>query len=106
MTSTRWLKSRSPVLQRLPGDFDVNDLQIPLGDSAVPRFSSQQLPQDIGFIQLSINEIFRLRRIVGEGMSEAQMAFHMRWSKWRRKHQAIARWYHRRARLTVASELT
>jgi len=37
-----------------PGDFDVNDLQIPLGDSAVPRFSSQQLPQDIGFIQLSI----------------------------------------------------
>lgn len=37
-------------------------------------------------------------------MSEARKAFHLRWSKWRRKHQAISRWYHRIARMKAEQE--
>jgi hypothetical protein len=32
-------------------------------------------------------------------MSEAKMAFHIAWSKWRRQHQAIARWYRMQHRM-------
>ena len=72
---------------------DEFDLQIPLGDSAAPYSADQRLPEEIGYIKLSLSEILRLIGIVNTEMSEAKMAFHIAWSKWRRKHQAIARWY-------------
>src|SRR5260221_13391805 len=34
------------------------------------------------------------------------MAFHIAWSKWRRKHQAIARWCHRQHRMKAEQETT
>jgi hypothetical protein len=77
-----------------PGrETDELDLQIPLGDSVVPYSADQRLPEEIGYIKLSLSEILRLIGIVNAEMSEAKMAFHIAWSKWRRKHQAIARWY-------------
>ncbi len=83
-----------------PGsNFSPDDLMIPLGDSAVPRQAHQEIPGEIGFIQLSVNEILRLKSIVRGGMSTARIAFHVRWSKWRRRHQAIARWYRWIARM-------
>jgi hypothetical protein len=69
------------------------DLQIPLGDSIVPYSADQIIPEGIGYIKLSLSEILRLIGIVNAKISEAKMAFHISWSKWRRKHQAIARWY-------------
>jgi hypothetical protein len=75
------------------------DLQIPLRDSAVPYSADQMLPEVIGYIRLSVNEILRLIGIVNAEMSKAKMAFHIAWSKWRRKHQAIARWYRMQRRM-------
>lgn len=75
------------------------DLQIPLGDSDAPYSADQKLPEEIGYIRLSVNEILRLIGIVNAEMSEAKMAFHIAWSKWRRKHQAIARWYRMQRRM-------
>jgi len=82
------------------------DLRIPLGDSAVPHSADQPIPEDIGYIKLSVNEILRLRSIVQTEISEARMAFHIAWSKWRRKHQAIARWCHRQHRMKAEQETT
>jgi hypothetical protein len=76
-----------------------DDLRIPLGDAQVPQYPGQQIPDGIGFIRLSLNEIMRLAAIACSGISDAGKAFHLRWSKWRRRHQAIARWHHRMARI-------
>jgi SRSO17 transposase len=83
---------------------DEPDLQIPLGDSRVPYSADQERPGEIGCISLSVNEILRLVSIVGAGMSEAKMAFHIAWSKWRREHQAIARWYRIQHRMKADQE--
>jgi SRSO17 transposase len=81
------------------GEADELDLQIPLGDSVVPYSADQKLQEEIGYIRLSVNEILRLIGIVNAEMSEARMAFHIAWSRWRRKHQAIARWYRMQRRM-------
>ena len=85
-------------------EFTGDDLRIPLGDSKIPRHPGQDIPGDIGFIRLSVREILRLKAIVFSGLGEAGKAFHLRWSKWRRKHQAIARWYHRMDRMKASQE--
>ena len=75
---------------------------IPCGDSLIPVHSDQPCPADIGYIRLTLNETLRLVGIAHAGLSRTRMAFHLRWSRWRRRHQAIARWHHWRARLTTA----
>jgi hypothetical protein len=75
------------------------DLQIPLGDSLAPYSADQKRPDKIGCISLSVNEVLRLVSIVSAEMSEAKMAFHIAWSRWRREHQAIARWYRMQHRM-------
>jgi len=75
---------------------------IPRGDSLVPVRPNQPRPADIGYIGLTLNETLRLAGIANAGLSRARMAFHLRWSRWRRRHQAIARWHHWRARLAAA----
>jgi hypothetical protein len=94
--------SRQCVLAPEP-EFGADDLRIPLGDSLVPDHAGQVLSGEIGFIRLSVNEIMRLRRIALAGITDARKAFHLRWSKWRRRHQAIARWYHQIARIKSAA---
>jgi SRSO17 transposase len=85
-------------------EYNTDDLRIPLGDSLTPDYAGQEIPDDIGFIRLSVNELMRLTSIALSGMSDARKAFHLRWSKWRRKHQAIARWYHQAARMKETVE--
>jgi hypothetical protein len=85
-------------------DYDDEDLMVPLGDSAVPTGPDDHIPEDIGFIKLSRDEALRIREIAISGMSEAEMAFHLRCSKWRRRHQAVARWHHRKARMKAMRE--
>ncbi|MGH9448700.1 MAG: hypothetical protein ACRD3O_23745, partial [Terriglobia bacterium] len=80
------------------------DLMVPLGDAAVPAAPDDKIPPGIGFIKLSRNEALRIREIALSEMSEAEKAFHLRFSKWRRRHQAIARWHHRIARMKAMRE--
>ena len=93
-----------PGLREPVAEFSDDDLRIPIGDSEVPVHAGQEIPAEIGFIRLSRNEVIRLAAIARSDMSEARKAFHLRWSKWRRKHQAISRWYHRIARMKAEQE--
>ena len=84
-------------------DADGADLMIPLGDAPVPARAGQPCSRGIGLIGLSVAETARLARIVaqyaGGLITRAQLAFALRWSARRRRHQAAARWHHYSARL-------
>jgi SRSO17 transposase len=85
------------------GKYSADDLCIPIGDSMVPVTANQVFPAEIGFIRLTRNEVLRLAEISLSGMPEEEKAFFLRWSKWRRKHQATSRWYHRKARMKAST---
>jgi len=83
------------------------DLQIPLGDAAVPVCGGQPRPPGIAAIKLYIAETARLARLAARYaaglISRARLAFMLRWSRRRRFHQAAARWHHYSVRLLTAS---
>jgi len=83
------------------------DLQIPLGDAPVPNHGATPCPPDITAIKLSIAETSRLARLATQYtarlISRARLAFALRWSRRRRRHQAIARWHHYAARLLAVT---
>jgi hypothetical protein len=83
------------------------DLQIPLGDAPVPDHGGTPCPPDIAAIKLSIAETGRLARLATQHtaglISRARLAFALRWSRRRRRHQAIARWHHYSTRLLAAT---
>ena len=85
------------------GSDDHADLRIPLGDAPVPAYPGQPRPHRIGLIRLSVAETARLTRLAtgyAAGLiTRARLAFALRWSAWRRRHQAAARWHHHAARL-------
>ena len=80
---------------------------IPLGDAPVPSRPGQPCPSGIAAIKLTIAETARLARLARQHaaglLSDARLAFHLRWSRWRRRHQARARWHHYSARLAAAA---
>ena len=88
-------------------DVDDADLRIPLGDGPVPAYPGQPRPRRAGLIRLSIAETARLARLAADWaaglLTQARLAFRLRWSAWRRRHQAAARWYHHAARLAAAA---
>ena len=65
-----------------------------------PTHPGQQPPQDPGMIPLTIAEIKRLLNATTTRTPSLEHTAH--WSTWRRRHQARARWFHRRARLATA----
>ena len=83
------------------------DLQIPLGDAPVPARGGQPCPPEITPIKLSIAETTRLANLAARYTSglitRARLAFALRWSRRRRRHQGTARWHHYSARLTAAA---
>jgi hypothetical protein len=83
------------------------DLQIPLGDAPVPAQGGQSCPPGIAPIRLSIAETARLAALAAQHaaglISRARLAFALRWSARRRRHQAIARWHHYSARLLAVT---
>jgi hypothetical protein len=83
------------------------DLQIPLGDAPVPDHGPTPCPPDITAITLSLAETSRLTRLATQHttglISRARLAFALRWSRRRRRHQAIARWHHYSTRLQTAT---
>ena len=83
------------------------DLGIPLGDAPVPALPGQPCPPRIGPVKLTIAETARLTRLARQHaaglITSARLAFHLRWSRWRRRHQARARWHHYATRLAAAA---
>lgn len=83
------------------------DLQIPLGDAPVPAQGGQPCPPSIAPIRLSIAETARLAALAAQYaaglISRARLAFALRWSARRRRHQATARWHHYSARLLAVT---
>jgi hypothetical protein len=83
------------------------DLRIPLGGAPVPAYPRQPSPHRIGLIRLSVAETAPLTRLatgyVAGLITWARLAFALRWSAWRRRHQAAARWHHHAARLAAAA---
>src|SRR5208283_232794 len=73
-----------------PDETTVNpaDLQIYIGTAPLPARGGQPCPPGIPPIRLSAAETSRL-------------AFHLRWSAWRRRHQSRARWHHYSTRLAA-----
>jgi len=63
-----------------------------------PVHPDQPPPADPGLIPLTIPEI---RHLLAQTTTTPQPPDHTTyWTNWRRKHQARARWFHQRARLT------
>ena len=63
--------------------------------AAPPASPGQPPPADPGMIPLTITEIARL---ISRPAPPGRAAH---WLTWRRRHQALARWYHHRTRLTA-----
>jgi len=64
-----------------------------------PARPDQPPPADPGMIPLTVPEIARLLTALTHPPSPPGHAEH--WSGWKRRHQALARWYHQRTRLTT-----
>lgn len=83
------------------------DLQIPLGDAPVPARGGRPCPPEITPIKLSIAETTRLATLAARCtaglITRARLAFALRWSLRRRRHQARARWHHYNARLIAVT---
>jgi SRSO17 transposase len=63
-----------------------------------PTSRTEAPPDDLGLIPLTVTEIKRLFNLATRAWQSIR--HHLHWSGWRRRHQARARWYHHRARLT------
>ena len=99
--------TRDPVTGDDQDHVSDADLQIPLGDAPVPAREGLPCPPDITPIKLSIAETARLANLAVRYttglVTRARLAFALRWSRRRRRHQATARWHHYSARLTAAT---
>jgi len=96
--------ARTPAAVSEPAVTDT-DLQIYTGTAPLPARGRQPCPPGIPPIALSAAETTRIDRLARTWkaglISLARLAFHLRWSAWRRRHQARARWHHYAARLAA-----
>jgi hypothetical protein len=81
------------------------DLRFPTGDAPVPVTAGQPCPPRIPPIALSPAEACLIERLARDWkaglITAARLAFELRWSTWRRRHQARARWHHYSTRLAA-----
>ena len=90
-----------------PADDRVADAdpRIPTGADIVPAVPGLPCPADLAPCGLSAAETARIdtltRAYAGGHLTRARLAFHYRWSTWRRSHQARARWHHYSTRLAA-----
>jgi SRSO17 transposase len=63
-----------------------------------PTSRTQPPPANLAPIPLTVPEVKRLFNLLTR--TQRTIEQHLRWSQWRRRHQARARWYHHRARIT------
>jgi SRSO17 transposase len=69
----------------------------------LPATASDRPPgEDPGLVKVSAPEARRLLRLATAPMTHAARDLGQAWSRWRRRHQARARWHHHHARLKAA----
>ena len=69
----------------------------------LPATADDQPPGDEpGLVKVSVPEARRLARLATAPMTSAARQLGYAWSRWRRRHQARARWHHYHAQLTAA----
>lgn len=69
----------------------------------LPATADDQPPgDDPGLVKVSVPEARRLLRLATTPMSRAARDLGYAWSRWRRRHQACARWHHYHAQLQAA----
>jgi hypothetical protein len=68
----------------------------------LPASADQPPPDDPGMVKVSVPEAGRLLRLATTPMTAAARELGYAWSRWRRKHQARARYHHYQARLRPA----
>jgi DDE superfamily endonuclease len=84
-------------------DISDADLRISPGGAPLPVTGGQPCPARIPPVTLSVAEALKITRLAERYaaglLTRARLACHLRWSHWRRRHQARARWHHYSARL-------
>jgi len=94
-----------PVPDSAGSAADVADLQIPVGATIVPAVPGLPCPVTLPPVILSAAETIRINRLARDYaagyLTRARLALHLRWSAWRRRHQARARWHHYSTRLAA-----
>lgn len=74
-------------------------------DPTLPTHGENIPPDDDGLIALTVPEVHRFFtlyddiRLLPTPVAPRRADFHLRWSTWRRRHQARARWFPHRTRL-------
>src|SRR5450756_702910 len=79
------------------------ELGVSRGDAPLPAYAGQPCPAGIPPVRLSDAETLRISNDTADYaaglLSRVRLAFSRRWSRWRRRHQARARWHHYSSRL-------
>jgi SRSO17 transposase len=70
----------------------------------LPTHPDDQPPDDPGLIPFTVAEIKRLYNLITRRLHD--VAHHLHWTWWRRRHQARARWHHHRTRLQRQTSTT
>jgi hypothetical protein len=68
----------------------------------LPASVDDQPPADPGMVKVSVPEARRLLRLASTPVSRPARGPGNAWSRWRRRHQARARWHHYHTRLLAA----
>jgi hypothetical protein len=71
----------------------------------LPATPGDRPPADPGMVKVSVPEARRLARLAAAPMTRAAREAGYAWSRWRRRHQARARWHHYHARLKPAFDI-
>jgi SRSO17 transposase len=70
----------------------------------LPATPGDRPPADPGLVKVSIPEARRLARLATAPMTRTAREAGYAWSRWRRRHQARARWHHYHARLKAVAQ--
>ena len=89
-----WLADAIPASAAQPADW--------ADTGALPASADRPPPAEIGMVKVSVPEARRLLRLATTPMSRAARDLGYAWSRWRRRHQARARWHHYHAQLKAA----
>jgi SRSO17 transposase len=84
----------APASGQQPGDWHDTGI--------LPASADEPPPKDPGLVKVSVPEARHLLRLAATPMSSAAYQLGYAWSRWRRKHQARARFHHYQARLRAS----
>jgi hypothetical protein len=91
-----------PVQSDAPASSTGSQPQAWRDTAELPARPDQQPPDDPGMVRVSVPEARRLLRLTTTPMTHGAREPGHAWSRWRRRHQARARWHHYQARLRTA----